>query len=299
VADPEAPDTGSSADARARLRDVVEPFAAGLVRLDPADPSYARRLEEVRALGSRELDATAQTIRRMGRVTGRYEHTVDDERASVARSLRDLRELADEVVHRSDAGTAPRELARRSARIEAQLQAILAALTADRDRLRQYASELDQEERLLAAESSLLGRYVEMADLLDEALAGRIDALAPTQPERADHLRSDALFAVRSRHRDLLTQLAVVTQGQAALSILVRNNRDLLSAMERAISATSTAIRTATLTAQVLETQVVAGERLRDLAAWANVRESVDRIETARARAAEASHSIAKIESVA
>ena len=91
-----------------------------------------------------------------------------------------------------------------------------------------------------------------MTERLDESLDARIAAIDATDPRRATALREDVLLPVRVRRRDILTQLAVVSQGYAALGIIKRTNDDLIGAVRAATTTTVAAVRTAALVAQAI-----------------------------------------------
>ena len=65
-----------------------------------------------------------------------------------------------------------------------------------------------------------LKQYAYMAGQLDSQLVSTIAAIDATDPAKAKALREDALFYVRQKHQDLLTQLAVSAQGYLALDLM-------------------------------------------------------------------------------
>src|SRR2546423_5440131 len=94
-----------------------------------------------------------------------------------------------------------------------------------------------------------------MAGKLDAALAAQIDQIGQTNPERAKALRQDALFYVRQKRQDLLTQLAVNVQGYLTLDLVRKNNLELIKGVDRATTTTVSALRTAVMTALALNSQ--------------------------------------------
>jgi uncharacterized protein YaaN involved in tellurite resistance len=63
------------------------------------------------------------------------------------------------------------------------------------------------------------------------------------------------LFAIRQKHQDLLTQLAVSAQSYMALDMVRKNNVELIKGVERASTVTLSALRTAVIVAQALTNQ--------------------------------------------
>jgi uncharacterized protein YaaN involved in tellurite resistance len=68
-------------------------------------------------------------------------------------------------------------------------------------------------------------------------------------------MRADALFAVRQRHQDILTQMAVAVQGYMALDLVRKNNIELIKGVDRAQTTTIAALRTAVIVSQALSRQ--------------------------------------------
>src|SRR5206468_522034 len=101
-----------------------------------------------------------------------------------------------------------------------------------------------------------LGEYNELAQALDAAIEGKVAELdSAGRGEEANALRSDALFPVRQRRQDLMTQLTVAVQGYLALDLVRRNNVELIKGVDRAQTTTVAALRTAVIVSQALNRQ--------------------------------------------
>src|SRR5205823_11857886 len=94
-----------------------------------------------------------------------------------------------------------------------QIEAIVASLYRGQDELMRDNAALEQERVYLWAMKTRLEQYAHMAGVLDEALTKKIATIQDSDPEKARALKEDALFYVRQKSHDLLTQLAVVVQG--------------------------------------------------------------------------------------
>ena len=116
----------------------------------------------------------------------------------------------------------------RYAQAQERIDEIIASLEEGNSGLRQENAVIDQEQRSLRMQMESLRQYAFMTERLDESLDARIAAIDATDPRRATALREDVLLPVRVRRRDILTQLAVVSQGYAALGIIKRTNDDLI-----------------------------------------------------------------------
>jgi uncharacterized protein YaaN involved in tellurite resistance len=101
-----------------------------------------------------------------------------------------------------------------------------------------------------------------MAGALDEALTQKIAAIESHDPDKARALKEDALFYVRQKRQDILTQLSVVVQGYLALDLIRRNNIELIKGVERASTTTVSALRTAVIAALALGNQKLVLEQV-------------------------------------
>ena len=76
-----------------------------------------------------------------------------------------------------------------------------------------------------------------------------------SDPAKAKAIRETALFYVRQRHQDLLTQMAVTVQGYLAMDLVKKNNIELVKGVDRASTTTVGALRTAVTVAQAMTNQ--------------------------------------------
>jgi uncharacterized protein YaaN involved in tellurite resistance len=96
---------------------------------------------------------------------------------------------------------------------------------------------------------------IHIARALDAGLERKAAELDMTDPAKAKSVRETALFAVRQRLTDLLTQLAVTVQGYLALDLVKKNNIELIKGVDRASTTTVSALRTAVTVAQAMTEQ--------------------------------------------
>src|SRR3546814_3030727 len=83
-----------------------------------------------------------------------------------------------------------------------------------------------------------LAEAIGMCANLDERFEKLCSQLDKSDPAKAQTLRSTALFEVRQRHTDLITQMAVSQQSYAMLGLIGTNNNDLIKGIDRASSTT-------------------------------------------------------------
>jgi uncharacterized protein YaaN involved in tellurite resistance len=138
---------------------------------------------------------------------------------------------------------------------QSHINGIIESLKDGEDELVKDSSDIEQEKQNLWSDMQALRQYSYMAEKLDAALEAKIDTIRASDPDRAKALQNDVLFAVRQKHQDLLTQLAVSEQGYLALNLIKQNNNELVKGVDRATTTTVSALRTAVIVSQALTNQ--------------------------------------------
>ena len=114
---------------------------------------------------------------------------------------------------------------------------------------------IDVERQKLWEAMGELEQMIHIAKTLDERLEEKANELDATDPAKAKALRESALFYVRQRTQDLLTQMAVSVQGYLSLDLVKKNNIELVKGVDRASTTTVGALRTAVTVAQAMTNQ--------------------------------------------
>jgi uncharacterized protein YaaN involved in tellurite resistance len=100
-----------------------------------------------------------------------------------------------------------------------------------------------------------LEQMIHISRTLDERLEDKAAELDATDPAKAKAVRETALFYVRQRTQDLLTQMAVSVQGYLALDLVKKNNVELVKGVDRASTTTVGALRTAVTVSEAMTNQ--------------------------------------------
>ena len=261
-----------SPEAVEKLERLVVDVVESVLAARAGGPEEQRILEAIEHLGQREFVATAAIS---GRVLDRRFQSMDAQftnRGPMARRLAELRKMADELDPaklklggKRKPGAEIEELDRyfeRFAKTQPRLESILAELAQSRFALDRDSASVDVEESSLSTEMEALSEHAFLAERLDGALAARLERLAADDPERARRLRERFLTALRARRQEILTQLAIATQGSAALQLVRDSNDGVMLALDSAISTTAAALRTAVIAAQAAAGQRLALERV-------------------------------------
>lgn len=251
----------------ARIEAMAHAFVEGVVALEPHGDEYRRRIADINGLGEREILATSQMSRRFLDRPARAVSGILGSNAPIARNLVALRHAVDDLdparydLAPTGPGRALPSSARlrpyfdRYARADTHIRAIIGALDDSRGELLADSAAVAQEERALWTEMETLRQYAYLARALDQALERRLVVMADADAPRATTLRVDVLYPIRQRLRDILLQLAVATQGYAALRVVQQNNEEVIRAIQTATTTTAAALRTAVLVAQALADQ--------------------------------------------
>ncbi len=255
--------------AAARIDRLVAAFVADLHSLDLHSGEYRRLVAEVCQIGEREIVATASmggrlltrpTVAMSGLLSGKA--PIARRLAQLRRALEDLDPSKYDLAGESrrlfgfiPMGDGLDDYFERYAGAQARIQGIVLGLTHAREALVRDNAMIGQEQRSLWVGMETLRQYAYMAERVDTELERRIVAIERSDPGGARLLREDMLFPVRQRRRDILTQLAVATQGYAALRVVEQNNLAVIRSIQGATSTTVAALHTAAMVAQALSTQ--------------------------------------------
>lgn len=243
----------------------VRAFVDTLAATNPHSPEFGRRVDQLAALGQREIERTA---RHSSRFLDRPVKAMDGE-TGVGTDLAELRrtiEALDPAAHgqltakRRILGLIPfgnraQRYFDRYRSASTHISAILKRLEGGKDELLRDNAAIDIERRELWNAMGRLEQMIYMSKTLDhelETVAARKDG---EDPEGARAIRETALFHTRQRTTDLMTQMAVAVQGYLALDLVKKNNRELVKGVDRASTTTVAALRTAVTVAQALTNQ--------------------------------------------
>lgn len=248
---------------KSKLDEKADAFVAELVALDAQSPDFGRKVDQITNMGRKEIAAAAQMSNRF---LDRPVRAIDKD-SGVGADLAELRRTVEEL----DPGRkslAPRKLLGiipfgnrlknyfdSYSSAQSHIQAILSRLASGKDELLMDNAAIDQERAKLWEAMGRLEQMIHIARSLDQKLEDTAADLDATDPAKAKAVRETALFYVRQRTQDLLTQMAVSVQGYLALDLVKKNNVELVKGVDRASTTTVGALRTAVTVAQAMTNQ--------------------------------------------
>src|SRR6187397_30428 len=256
---------------KSALEEKVEGFVAELIALDAQSPEFGKKVDQITGMGRKEI-ATAAGM--SNRFLDRPVRAMDQE-SGVGKDLSELRRTVEDLDPGRKGKLTPRKLfgiipfggslkryfdSYTSA--QGHIQAILARLASGKDELLMDNAAIDVERVKLWEAMGKLEQMVHIAKTLDDRLEEEAASLDHTDPAKAKAIRESALFYVRQRTQDLLTQMAVTVQGYLALDLVKKNNVELVKGVDRASTTTVGALRTAVTVAQAISNQRLVHEQI-------------------------------------
>jgi uncharacterized protein YaaN involved in tellurite resistance len=253
------------ADKRTKLDEKVDGFVAELVALDANSPEFGKKVDQITNMGRKEI---AQSAAMSNRFLDRPVRAMDQD-SGVGANLAELRRTVEQLdpgrqgklsSGRKILGIIP--FGNRLQRYfdsytssQGHIQAILARLASGKDELLMDNAAIDVERQKLWEAMGNLEQMIHIAKTLDQKLEDAAADLDATDPAKAKAIRESALFYVRQRTQDLLTQMAVSVQGYLALDLVKKNNVELVKGVDRSSTTTVAALRTAVTVAQAMTNQ--------------------------------------------
>ena len=253
-----------SEEKKSALDEKVESFVSELTALDAKSPEFGKQVDLITNMGRKEIMAASGMSNRF---LDRPVRAMDKD-SGVGADLTELRRTVEDL----DPGRRGKITGRKFLGIipfgnklknyfdsytsaQGHIQSILARLASGKDELLMDNAAIDVERTKLWEAMGNLEQMIHIATKLDTRLEEEAADLDASDPEKAKAIRETALFYVRQRTQDLLTQMAVSVQGYLALDLVKKNNVELVKGVDRASTTTVGALRTAVTVAQAMTNQ--------------------------------------------
>ncbi|GAA0328600.1 toxic anion resistance protein [Sphingomonas oligophenolica] len=257
---------------RTQLQERVETFIDDLVAQDVNSPEFGKRVDAISAMGQKEIrEAAGQSNRFLDRPVKAMdqEGSVGSDLAELRRTIEDLDpgKRGDLLAPKKLFGIIPfgnklRNYFDSYKSSQTHIASILKALQGGKDELLMDNAAIDVERANLWNAMGRLEQMIVLSKTMDQRLEDKANELDHTDPAKAKAIRETALFYVRQRTQDLLTQMAVTVQGYLALDLVKKNNVELVKGVDRASTTTVSALRTAVTVAQALTSQKLVLEQI-------------------------------------
>jgi len=261
------PDPGNELKTKARE------YADKLISFDPADQTARDANHDAVESMGRDLQSRAATRSRMLQAPLRDISRSSEDGGPVASSLADLRIEVEKLDPASvdlspgwftrlvgsipGVGTPLKRYFMRYESTQTVIDSIIKSLEKGRDELKRDNVTLTEDQKHMRELTLTLTDQIALAHALDEVISGRLQQeITPDDPRRS-FIEEELLFAIRQRTMDMQQQLAVNQQGVLATELIIRNNRELIRGVDRAIDVTVSALQVAVTVALALAHQKI------------------------------------------
>ncbi|HMT47519.1 MAG TPA: toxic anion resistance protein, partial [Novosphingobium sp.] len=223
---------------KSKLQQKVDAFVADLVAQDANSPEFGKRVDQLTAMGRKEIAAASgmsnrfldRPVRAMDKDMG-----VGANLAELRRTVEDLDpgkkgklSTGRKILGIIPFGNSMKRYFTSYQSAQGHIQSILGHLASGKDELLMDNAAIDVERAKLWEAMGALEQMIHISRTLDARLEEKAAELDATDPAKAKAIRESALFYVRQRTQDLLTQMAVSVQGYLALDLVKKNNVELV-----------------------------------------------------------------------
>jgi uncharacterized protein YaaN involved in tellurite resistance len=250
---------------KTKLEERVEAYITDLIAQDVNSPEFGKRVDQLTNMGRKEImEAAGQSNRFLDKPIRRM-----DEGSGVGADLAELRRTVEDLDPSKKGnlmskdklfgiipwGNKLRNYFDSYQSSQTHISSILGRLANGKDELLMDNAAIDVERQNLWAAMGRLEQMIVMSKQLDAKLEEKAAELELSDPAKSKAIKESALFYVRQRTQDLLTQMAVTVQGYLALDLVKKNNVELVKGVDRASTTTVGALRTAVTVAQAMTNQ--------------------------------------------
>ncbi len=254
-----------SPDDKSKLETKVDAFIADLVASDANSPEFGKKVDQITNMGRKEIMAASGMSNRF---LDRPIRAMDKD-SGVGANLAELRRTVETLDPGKQGklskgrkifgiipfGNSMKRYFQSYESAQGHIQAVLGHLGSGKDELLMDNAAIDVERQKLWEAMGQLEQMIHISRTLDAKLEEKAAELDATDPAKAKAIRESALFYVRQRTQDLLTQMAVSVQGYLALDLVKKNNVELVKGVDRASTTTVAALRTAVTVSQAMANQ--------------------------------------------
>jgi len=147
------------------------------------------------------------------------------------------------------------------------IDAIIRSLKDGQEQLKRDNITLLEDQKAMRGLTHKLEQAVKLAQLIDARLVERLETEILESDPRHKFVQEELLFPLRQRIQDLQQQLLVNQQGFLTVEMIVRNNKELIRGVSRALNVTVSALQVAVTLALALANQKIVLEKIQAISA--------------------------------
>ena len=145
------------------------------------------------------------------------------------------------------------------------IDGIIRSLELGRDQLKHDSSMLSEDRARLQDVSEQLVKTIKLAQIVDSKLQAKLDTELVAGSDDYIFVSEGLVFPIRQRVMDLQQQLVVAQQATLAIEIVIRNNKELVRGVNRALQVTIGALQVAVTVALALADQKIVLDKVHAL----------------------------------
>lgn len=147
------------------------------------------------------------------------------------------------------------------------IDAIIRSLKAGQEQLKRDNITLAEDQKAMRALTIKLEQAVKLGQLIDQKLQDALATQVLESDTRHKFIAEELLFPLRQRIQDLQQQLLVNQQGFLTMEMIIRNNKELIRGVNRALNVTVSALQVAVTLALALANQKIVLEKVQAVSA--------------------------------
>jgi uncharacterized protein YaaN involved in tellurite resistance len=137
------------------------------------------------------------------------------------------------------------------------IDAIIRSLEDGKNQLSRDNTTLALDQKVMRQLTFRLEKTIRLGQLIDQRLVYALERDIAADDPRRRFIEEELLFPLRQRLVDLQQQLAVNQQGVLAIELIIRNNKELMKGVDRAVNVTVSALTIAVTVALALANQKI------------------------------------------
>jgi uncharacterized protein YaaN involved in tellurite resistance len=142
------------------------------------------------------------------------------------------------------------------------IDAIVNSLEEGREQLKRDNIILADDQNVMRELTAKLEKTVKLGKLIDTRLQAQLDTEIPQSDPKHKFVSEEILFPLRQRIQDLQQQLLVNQQGYLTMEMIIRNNKELIRGVNRALTTTVSALQVGVTLALALANQKIVLEKV-------------------------------------
>lgn len=283
------------------VEEAAEKFVAAVLAFDPNDPAQQNardaNIAAVETLGSKTQEQAARRSAMLKQPI-RSLAAKSDDGGEVAQSLVELNMQVDELDPGKfdfeagwfgrllgmlpGIGTPMKRYFLKFEQADTVIEAIIRSLKEGKGQLMRDNMTLVEDQKAMRGFTYRLEKTIKLGMQIDHRLNYALEREVQPDDPKASFIQEELLFPLRQRIQDLQQQLAVNQQGVLAIELLVRNNKELIKGVDRAINVTVNMLSVAVTVALALANQKIVLEKIDAINKTTNrlIEETASRLKT-------------------